>query len=186
MQDEQIVQMFWNRDEAAIAATREKYGSYLFVIAQNILSNREDSMECVNDTYLAAWNSIPPHKPQVLQSYLSKLTRRISIDAYRRNHRLKRKESAYDISLSELDDCVSDSVTPESELEYKRLAKAISDFLRSIPQTERTLFICRYYFMDSLRDSARYCNIREVTAKTLLYRTRCSLRNYLKKEGFDI
>lgn len=186
MQDERIVQMFWDRDEAAIAAAREKYGNYLFTVAENILSCREDSMECVNDTYLAAWNSIPPHKPQALQSYLCKLIRRSAIDIYRSKNRLKRKGSAYDISLSELSECISDKVTPENQLEYKRLLNTINEFLRSISQKERMLFICRYYFMDSLRDSARYCKLREGTAKTVLYRTRCSLREYLKKEGFDL
>lgn len=186
MQDEQIVQMYWDRDEAAIAATREKYGGYLFTIAENILLCREDSMECVNDTYLAAWNSIPPHRPQVLQSYLCKLIRRIAIDIYRKNNRLKRKNSAYDVSLSELSECISDKVTPENTLEYKRLAKAIGDYLRSIPKTDRMLFVCRYYFMDSLRDAAKYCKLREGTAKTVLYRTRCGLREFLEMEGFDL
>lgn len=186
MQDEKIVELYWNRDEAAIEATRQKYGSYLFVVADNILSCAEDSKECVNDTYLAAWNSIPPHKPQALQSYLCKLIRRIAIDIYRSKNRLKRNGSAYDISLSELSECISDKITPENQLEYKRLAKAISDFLRTVPQKNRVLFLCRYYFMDSLRDSAKYCKIRESTAKTILYRTRCSLREYLIKEGFDL
>lgn len=186
MQDHRIVELFWERDEAAIEATRQKYGSYLFTVAENILSCREDSMECVNDTYFAAWNSIPPNKPQALLSYLCKIARRTAIDIYRRRNRAKRRNSAYDISLSELSECVSDSVTPESHMEYKRLAKAISDYLRAVPQRERTLFLCRYYFMDSLADAARCCNMRESTAKTVLYRMRCSLREYLIKEGFDL
>lgn len=186
MQDEQIVQLFWERNEAAIDETREKYGRYLFVIAQNVLSCREDSLECVNDTYFAAWNSIPPHKPQVLQTYLCKLIRRIAIDIYRKKHRVKRKDSVYDISLSELSECIRDKATPEDQLEYKRLSKAISDFLRSIPKRDRMLFICRYYFMDSLHEAAKYCKLREGTAKTVLYRTRASLREYLIEEGFDL
>ena len=186
MHDEQIVQLFLDRDETAISAAREKYGSYLYTVANNILSCREDSMECVNDTYFAAWNSIPPHKPQVLQTYLCKLIRRISVDRYRKNNRQKRGGTSLEVSLSELSECISGGVTPGDVLEYKRLGKSISDYLRTVSETDRRLFICRYYFMDSLCDSARYCGVRETAAKTILYRTRCGLREYLKKEGFDL
>lgn len=186
MQDESIVALYWERDEAAIEETKNKYERYLFKIAHNILSDFEDSQESVNDTYLAAWNTMPPHKPTILSTYLGKLTRRISIDIFRRKNRSKRRASEYAISLSELEECVTDGSNPEEELEVKLLANAINDFLRTLPKDARNLFIGRYYFLDSLRDAAEYCGMSESRAKSLLFRTRCNLRVYLEKEGFKI
>ena len=186
MQDESIVALYWERDEAAIEETKNKYERYLFKIAHNILSDFEDSQESVNDTYLAAWNTMPPHKPTILSTYLGKLTRRISIDIFRRKNRSKRRASEYAISLSELEECVTDGSNPEEELEVKLLANAINDFLRTLTKDARNLFIGRYYFLDSLRDAAEYCGMSESRAKSLLFRTRCNLRVYLEKEGFKI
>ena len=106
MQDEKIVELYWKRDESAVRETQEKYENYLYKIAYNILSDKEDSNESVNDTYLAAWNSMPPHKPNVLSTYLGKLTRRISIDIFRKRNRIKRQVSEYALSLTELQDCI--------------------------------------------------------------------------------
>lgn len=186
MQDEKIVALYWKREEAAIAETKNKYERYLLKIAHNILDDVEDSQESVNDTYLAAWNSMPPNKPSVLSTYLGKLTRRISIDIFRRKNRLKRRASEYAISLAELEDCVSVRNTPEEALEVQLLADAINAFLRTQPEDARNLFIGRYYFLDSLRDVAEYCGMNESKAKSMLFRTRCSLRAYLEKEGFEV
>ena len=112
MQDEKIVELYWQRDESAIEETQGKYGRYLGKIAYNILADLEDSQESVNDTYLAAWNSMPPQKPSVLATYLGKITRRISIDIFRRRHREKRQASEYALSLSELEDCVGGGPSP--------------------------------------------------------------------------
>ena len=186
MQDEQIVALYWERNEVAIEETKNKYEHYLLKIAHNILLDFEDSQESVNDTYLAAWNSMPPHKPNVLATYLGKIIRRISIDIFRRKNRSKRKASEYAISLTELEDCIAKGGTPEDDVEVKLLADAINEFLRTLPKDARTLFVGRYYFLDSLKDAAAYCGISESRAKSLLFRTRCNLKNYLEKEGFAV
>ena len=126
MQDERIVALYWQRDESAISETERKYGRYLSKIAYNILSDWEDSKETVNDTYLKAWNSMPTHKPGVLSTYLGKITRQLSIDAFRTRNRDKRKHSEYAVSLSELEDCISGSETTEQSVELKLLAEAIN------------------------------------------------------------
>ena len=184
MNDEQIVSLYWDRDETAIRETEEKYDRYLTKIAYNILNNPEDSRESVNDTYLAAWNSMPPHRPSVLSAYLAKLTRRISIDLFRYRTRDKRLGSEYAISLSELGDCVSGGNTTEEIVNVKLLADAIGIYLRTQSAEARTAFLGRYYFLDSVREVAAYLGITESKCKTLLFRTRKGLREYLEKEGF--
>lgn len=186
MEDEQIVSLYWQRSESAIRETEQKYDRYLTKIAYNILSDHEDSRESVNDTYLAAWNSIPPHRPSVLSAYLGKLTRRISIDRFRSRNREKRKASEYALSLSELGDCVSAGNTTEDMVNVKLLADAIGIYLRLIPEEARNAFLGRYYYLDSLKEVAAYCGMTESKAKTVLYRTRQGLKDYLKKEGFDL
>lgn len=186
MDDEKIVSLYWNRDESAIRETEEKYDRYLNKIAYNILNNHEDSRESVNDTYLAAWNSMPPHKPSVLSTYLAKITRRLSIDIFRHRNRDKRKGSEYALSLSELGDCVSGGNTTEEIINVKLLADSIGIYLRTLPEDTRNLFISRYYFLDSLREAAACCGMTESKAKSLLHRTRLGLKEYLTKEGFDL
>ena len=186
MDDQSIVTLYWNRDESAIQITKEHYGNYLFKIAYNVLSDYHDSEECVNDTYLKAWNSIPPHRPKILSTYLGKITRELSIDVYRKRNRIKRKASEYAVSLSELGDCVSRDETLEDALMAKQLGDAISQYLRTLTPEARNLFIGRYYFMDSLREAAHYCGMSESKAKSILYRTRIGLRNHLRKEGFNL
>ena len=186
MQDEKIVELYWQRDESAISETQAKYENYLYKIAYNILSDKEDSNESVNDTYLAAWNSIPPHRPNVLSTYLDKLTRRISIDIFRKRNRIKRQGSEYALSLNELNDCLSSDNSPEKDYETKLLGEVINAFLHTLSDDARNVFIGRYYFLDSVKDVAKYCGISESKAKTLLFRTRNRLREYLEKEGFTI
>lgn len=186
MQDETIVALYWERNETAIEETKNKYEHYLFKIAHNILSDYEDSQESVNDTYLAAWDSMPPHKPSILSTYLGKLARRISIDIFRRKNRSKRKGSEYALSLTELEECLTTGNNTEESIEVKLLADAINNFLRNLPKDARNLFIGRYYFLDSLHDAAEYCGMSESRAKSLLFRTRCNLKVYLEKEGFEV
>lgn len=186
MQDENIVALYWERNEAAIEETKNKYERYLLKIAYNVLADLEDSQESVNDTYLAAWNSMPPHRPGILSTYLAKITRRISIDIFRKKNRSKRKASEYMLSLTELEECISGGSNPEENMEVQMLAHAINDFLRTLPKDARNLFIGRYYFMDSLKDAAMYCGMSESRAKSLLFRARCNLRVFLEKEGFDV
>lgn len=186
MEDEAIVSLYWQRNESAIRETERKYDRYLTKIAMNILADREDSRESVNDTYLAAWNSMPPHRPGVLSTYLGKITRRISIDRFRYRNREKRRQSEYEISLSELGDCVSGGNTTEEAVNVKLLADAIGIWLRLQPEENRNLFLCRYYFLDSLQEVAKHCGITESKCKTVLFRMRKSLKEYLEKEGFVV
>ncbi len=186
MTDERIVQLYWDRDESAVAETQTKYGRYLTKIAYNILADREDSLESVNDTYMYAWKSIPPHRPNVLSSYLAKITRRVSIDILRKKNRDKRIPSEYTFSLSELDDCISSNGTTEQQIEAEELGKTINSYLKTISPEARRLFIGRYFYLDSLKDVAKYCDMSETKAKSMLYRTRCGLKSYLEKEGYYI
>ena len=186
MEDELIVDLYWNRDEDAIGKTQEKYDRYLTKIAYNILANVEDCRESVNDTYLAAWDSMPPHRPAVLSTYLGKLTRRISIDCFRGRTRVKRAPSQYAMSLEELGECVSGGNTTEEIVNVKLLADAIGMFLRLQSDEARNLFIGRYYYLDSLKEAAAYCGMSESKAKSLLFRTRIALKEYLEKEGFSL
>lgn len=185
MHDSEIVALYFERNENAIGATSEKYGKYLFKIAYNITSSIEDSEESVNDTYLAAWRAMPPQKPSVLRAFLSKMTRRISIDRVRAKCRQKRFSSEYALSLDELSGVVSDD-TPDDTLDARLLGEAISAFLRTLSPDARNAFICRYYFFDSISDVAQTLDMSESKLKSLLHRTRVSLREYLTKEGFEV
>lgn len=185
MKDDQIVALYWDRNEDAIRETARKYGAYLGKIAYNILSDVEDSEECVNDTYLRAWNSMPEHRPSVLSSYLGKIARQLSIDVFRKKRAQKRYASEYALSLSELGDSFSDDGGPEQEVDAALLDESINAFLRTLPENARNTFIGRYYFFDSLKDVARYCGLNEARAKSMLYRTRQGLKAHLEKEGFQ-
>ena len=186
MHDEEIVELYWKREESAITETQNKYQRYLSTIAYNILADELDCEESVNDTYLAAWNSMPPHRPTVLSAYLGKITRRISIDIYRRKNCDKRRDSQYTVSLDELAECLPGNGTPENSMEAKVLAGAINAFLKTLGDDARHVFVGRYYFMDSVKDIAGYCKMKESKVKTLLFRTRNSLKTYLEKEGFQV
>ncbi|MCI8564484.1 MAG: RNA polymerase sigma factor [Lachnospiraceae bacterium] len=185
MQDERIVAMYWQRDEAAIRETEKKYGSYLLKIAYNVLFDLEDSKESVNDTYMKAWNSIPPYKPCILSSYLGKITRQLSIDVLRTRNRIKRRASEYAVSLSELEDCISSGDVTEQEVNLHLLADAINSYLGTLSKDARTTFVGRYYYMDSIKEVASYHKMSVPKVKSMLYRTRIGLKGYLKKEGFD-
>ena len=186
MEDERILDLYWQRDEAAIRETERKYGRYLTKIAYGILANAEDSQESLSDAYLGAWNSIPPHRPSVLSAYLAKIVRRCSIDIFRRRHREKRLGGEYALSLDELDDCVTAGDSPAEAMELGELTRAIGDYLRSLDRDARTAFIARYFFLDSIRDIAACHHMSESKVKSLLFRTRKGLREYLIKEGFTL
>lgn len=186
MQDDQIIALYWARDHAAISHTQQKYGRCLSQIAYRILYDREDSKESVNDTYLQAWNSIPPHRPHALFAYLGKITRQIAIDKYRKKTAQKRRASTYALSLEELGDCVSTGDTTVSSVDLRLLAEAIGAFLRALSPETRIAFIGRYFFLDSIRKIALYSGSSESKIKSLLYRTRLQLKDYLKREGFDL
>ena len=183
MDDTQIVELYWARKESAIEETAAKYGSYCRSIAGNILSNHDDAEECVNDTWLGAWNSMPPHRPSVLSTFLGKLTRRISIDKWRRATAKKRGDGQLLLVLAELEDCISDGKSIEEETERKLLNEVIAAFVKSLPETEQKVFLCRYWYMDSVSAIATRFRFSESKVKSMLYRTREKLRACLEKEG---
>lgn len=183
MKDSEIVDLYWDRNEYAIQQTQIKYGAYLSKVAYNVLADYEDSKECVNDTYLVAWNSMPTNRPSILSTYLGKITRQISIDAFRKKNRKKRYASEYAISLDELGDSFSGGTMPEKALDAKMLDEAINLFVCALPDDVQRAFVGRYYFFDSLKDIASYCGMKESKLKSLLYRTRKQLKSYLVKEG---
>ena len=184
MEDGKILDLFWERDQQALLETQQKYGAYLTKVAMNVLGDPEDSRESVNDAYLAAWDAIPPHRPQNFCAFLSKLTRRIAIDLLRRNKSQKRGGGEYDLALSELDQCLSGGNTTEQIADGKALAQTIAAFLKTRSEAARTAFVCRYFYMDSVKETARACGITESNTKVLLHRTRQALREYLEKEGY--
>lgn len=184
MEDSRILDLYWRRDETAIDHTEKKYGRYLLTVAYNILADREDSRESVNDTYLAAWDSMPPHRPDSLSAYLSKLTRRISIDLFRKRTSQKRGGGEYALSLEELDSCLSGGNTTELAVDRQLLTDAIAAYLRSITPEARNVFLCRYYYLDPVKTIAGYFRISESKVKILLHRTRQGLWEHLQKEGF--
>ena len=182
LQDEQIVELFWTRNEEAIQKTREKYDRYLLKIAYNILDDVGDCEESVSDVYLKAWNSIPPHKPKVLRTYLSKLTRRAAVDTLRKRGRDKRRVSEYTVSLTELEDCLADKNTPEQDVDLEVLSQALGRWLRTLSPDQRNAFIGRYYYSDPIREIAEHLGMSEAKTKTMLYRLRVGLRAHLEKE----
>lgn len=186
MEDEAIVTLYWQRDESAIRETQQKYGRYLAKIAFQILASREDSEESVNDTYLKAWHSMPPHRPGVLATYLGRITRQRSIDLFREKHREKRGGSEYALSLTELEDCVSGGDVTGEQVDETLLAEAIEAYLLGLTREVRTAFLERYYYLDPVAEIAARRGFSEGKTKSILYRARLGLRNYLEKEGFDL
>ena len=184
MDDRRIVDLYWQRNESAISETAAKYGQYLYSISYQILINAEDAEECVNDTYSDAWNCMPPHRPSVLSSFLGKITRRISIDLWRKNRAEKRGGGEIPVALDELEECVSGTGSIEAEIERLELQRKLNDFLLALPQTERQVFICRYWYFDSIADIARQFASSEGKIKSMLFRTRNKLRAMLEKEGY--
>ena len=186
MEDLKIIELFFERKEYAIAETERKYGGYLSKIAYNILFDSEDSEECVNDTYMKAWNTIPPRKPEVLRTFLGKITRRLAIDVFRKKHAEKRGNSEFALSLSELDECIPDKLSAESEFEYNQLTEKINAFLGSLSKENRDIFICRYFYSDSIKEIASFFGTSESKIKSSLFRSRKILKEQLLKEGFDL
>lgn len=184
MEDNQIVELFWKRSESAISETAEKYGNYLSSIAYQILSNMQDTEECVNDTYNHAWNAMPPHRPSVLSSFLGKITRRISIDVWRRNNAEKRGNGEIVLALDELESCVSVQGSVEDDTERRELIRTLNQFLRSLPVMERKVFLCRYWYFEPVSAIAKRFHYSESKVTSMLYRIRVKLRRLLEKEGY--
>lgn len=184
MEDKAIIDLYWTRSENAISQTAVKYGAYCYTIAYNILSSREDSEESVNDTYLAAWNTMPPRRPNVLSAFLGKITRYISLDRWKRRSAAKRGGGEVPLALEELENCIPGGEDPEKTLARKELLRSIDSFLEELPAAERKVFVCRYWYLDSVSDIAERFGFSESKVKTMLFRTREKLRVKLGKEGF--
>ncbi len=186
MEDSRIVALYWARDERAIVETKTKYGRYCYAIAYNILSSHEEAEESEYDTYMDAWNSMPPHRPDFLSAFLAKITRRISLDRLRRNTAAKRGGGQVTLSLDELSECIPDDRRLDDSLQAAALSKYIDTFLRTLPQEERNIFLYRYWYLDSVAEIARRFACTQGRVKTMLYRTRRKLRSYLEKEGIYV
>ncbi len=183
MEDSCIVDLYWSRSENAITETMAKYGKYCYTIAFNILANKEDADESVNDTYMGAWNSMPPHRPSVLSTFLGKITRRLSIDKWRARIADKRGGGEIELAIDELSDCIPAGNSIEPEVETAELAKMINDFIKMLPLTEKRVFICRYWYLDSIASICQQFEFTNSKVKSMLYRTRGKLLVYLRKEG---
>lgn len=186
MNDEEIVKLYWDRNEQALQESSDKYGAYCTSIARNILNNVFDAQECVNDTWLRAWNSMPPHRPSVLSVFLGRITRNLSFDLYRRQHRDKRGGSQIELVLDELEGCVSGNDDPQMNLHAKELKEEINRFLNELPKEKRYMFILRYWYADSISDIAERFSVSENSVSVQLSRIRAKLRIYLRERGYDI
>lgn len=186
MNDSQIIKLYWDRDEQAIPVTSQKYGSYCTTIAKNILGNMEDAEECVNDTYLSAWNSLPPHKPSILSAFLGKITRNLSINRFRQNEAQKRGGGELPVVLDEIEDIVSCDETIEETMDRRELIQAIDSFLSVLSPEKRNIFICRYWYTDRISDIAARFGMSESAVSTSLSRIRSSLRTFLLERGFEL
>ena len=184
MDDKQIVELYFARSEKAISETAVKYGGYCYSIANNILSNKEDAEESVNDTYLAAWNNMPPRHPSILATFLGKITRYISLDRWKSRSAYKRGGGEITLALEELDKFLSSGESTEQAFEKKEMLRSINRLLDNLPETERNIFVCRYWYFDPVQQIAdRYGFTLSKTA-SMLRRTREKLCKQLKKEGF--
>lgn len=184
MEDKSIIDLYWQRSERAIEETGKKYQRYCHRIAFNILSSDEDAEECVNDTYLKAWESIPPSRPDRLCAFLGRITRNLALDRYDKKHAQKRSNGT-DLAFEELEECLSDS-KGEHITDQIALKEGMNSFLRSLPQHKRVIFIQRYWYLCSVKDIAKNLKLTENNVKITLMRLREGLKKYLEREGIDV
>lgn len=184
MDDSRIVALYWNRDEKAIEETAAKYGRYCHTIAYHILGSNEDADECVNDTFKSAWDSIPPHKPENLSTYLGKITRRISLKVWRSRDAQKRGGGEIALSLEELKECIPDGKEIDEALTARELVNTINAFLSELPISERRVFVRRYWHTQPVAEICRQFGYSKSKVESMLYRTRKKLLERLKEEGY--
>lgn len=182
--DAQIIDLYWNRDAQAISASMDRYGAYCFSIADGILNNAQDAEECVNDTWLKAWNAIPPTRPTVLKIFFAKITRRLSFDKYKAGKALKRGGGNIHLVLDELAECIADESDVEGQVDAKELGKVINHFVASLSEREQNLFVRRYFFSDPIKAIADRYGLSENAVHVTLSRIRKRLRSRLSKEGY--
>ncbi len=184
MEDQRIIQMYWDRSERAISETAAKYGRYCRYIAYTILQSDEDAEECVNDTWLHTWNAIPPQRPHCLKAFLGRITRNLSLKLYERSTAQKRGGSQLPLILDELEECISSKTADiQDELAFRDL---INRFLDTLPAETCRLFVRRYWYMTPIKELARDFHMSENNATVTLFRTREKLKDYLEKEGVTL
>lgn len=185
MEDSEIISLYWSRDESAISETSQKYGGLCFRIAKNILTSAADAEECVNDAYYRAWNSIPPHKPEKLSAWLGRIVRNLAISLWQKNHAQKR-HSGIDAVLSELEECIPSADTVERELDSRELSLFIDKWLGSLDEGDRTAFVQRYWYGESVTEIAKEQGTEPAKIADRMFKLRKKLRAALEKEGYSI
>lgn len=183
MKDEEIIALYQKRSEQALVETEEKYGTYCGTIAKRILQDGEDCKECLNDTWLKLWETIPPVIPKIFSAYVGKITRNLALNMYKHKYAGKRISERMMVSIEELRECVSDRESVESKIEEKMVVEKLNMYLGQLPELERKIFVRRYFYMDTMREIAELYEMKESYVKTLLFRARKKLKEYFQKEG---
>ena len=182
MEDQKIIALYWQRAEQAITETQNKYGSYCYTIAQNILHCAEDSQEVVSDTWLAAWNTIPPQRPRLLKAFLARITRNLSLDCWYHSQAEKRGGGEIPLALDELSECIGSKNTVESEYDGKELEQAIDRFVKGLPDIQQRVFLRRYWYLEPIDQIAKDLGFSHSKVTSMLQRTRKKLKQYLYEE----
>lgn len=182
MEDKQIIELYWKRDQSAITQTEQKYGGYCRRIANNILSNWEDCEECINDTWFRAWNAMPEERPYMLGAFLGAITRNLSLDRYRRKYAARRGSGEVPYIFDELRDCIGGE-DPTAYVELAELVDALNRFLLRLNEEGRVMFVRRYWYMDSIETIAKRLGVSESKVKSSLFRSRKKLHKFLEKES---
>lgn len=183
MEDQAIVDLYWAREEQALEESDRKYGGLCRSVAYHILSSREDSEECVNDTWLRAWHAMPPHRPGVLSAFFSRITRNLSLDRYKASRADKRGGGQMTLALEELDQCVPGKQSVEDAIAMDELTEILDRFLRTLPERDCCIFLRRYWYVDSVHDIAKAYQMPEGSVKSTLHRLRQKLKVVLEQEG---
>lgn len=186
MDEKQIIALYWARSENAIAETARKYGNYCYKIAFNILSNQQDSEECVNDTYLNVWNAIPPKRPNKFSAFLGKVTRNLALKRWEKYTAEKRGGGQVVLALDELSECIPDPNRMERMVDNRYLVELLNHFLGELPTETRRIFLLRYWQLAPVKEIAAACGISESKVKMTLMRTRGKLKSYLEQEGIEV
>lgn len=184
MDDSRIIELYWQKNAAAVTETDHKYGAYCFSIANNILHNKEDAEECVNDTWLNAWNAIPPQKPCKLQMFLAKITRNLAFNRFNARTAKKRGGGEITLVLDELAECLASESDVENTFELRELGQHIRLFVRELPKRDGNVFVRRYFFTEPIAAIAKRYNLTENNVMVILSRTRKKLKAHLMKEGY--
>ena len=184
LSDERIIELYWAREENAIRETDRKYGRVLFTVAYNILSDRLDSEEALNDTYLGTWNQIPPKRPNAFRVFLTKITRNVAVDKFRLKRAEKRIPSEFVVSLEELKECVACPSDVNQEFMLGEMIRILNEYLHTLSPREEFVFVCRYYYADSVAHIAKLLGLNESTVYRELTRIRQGLKECMEKEGY--